>query len=186
MRGVLHQHRHSDEKRNQSRPSPEPTAPEYGRTHGNKARHGRRRAGNKLGKTTGHALRPVQQIDCLQIILLPALTFHVKSKILGARIEIERGEIGGWPALNGQRLSGRDFGVKSLRDFLRDLALDCEQVDLNRDRIAPPKHGCLCAYRSTGHLVRTLPLERRTFLPVREKRAVRSDLAQVTVCRDTP
>src|SRR5262245_29552081 len=71
----------------------------------------------------------VQQIDCLQQIRSPAATERRREKeILGARVEIERDEVRSWPALNGPFLSSRDFGVQSLCDFFRNLALDGEQI----------------------------------------------------------
>ena len=48
--------------------------------------------------------------------------------IVGARIKLESDEIVGRLFLNGQSLSRCDFGVQSFGDFLRDLALDCEQI----------------------------------------------------------
>ena len=68
----------------------------------------------------------VQQIDCLQRVRAPAKARP--NDIIGARIELESDEIGGWLFLNGQSLSRCDFGVQSFGDFLRDLTLDCEQI----------------------------------------------------------
>src|SRR6266498_5216801 len=68
---------------------------------------------------------PVQQIDCLPIIRFKRFP---KKDVIGARIKIESNEIAGRAALNGQFLSGCNFGMKLLGDFLRDLTLDCEQV----------------------------------------------------------
>ena len=48
--------------------------------------------------------------------------------IIGARIELESDEIGWLVCLNRHFLSSRDFGVKLFGDFLRDLALDGEQI----------------------------------------------------------
>ena len=71
----------------------------------------------------------VQQIDCLQQIRSPVATERRRQKeILATRVKIERDEVGGWLALNGQFLSSCDFGVQSFGDFLRDLALDGKQV----------------------------------------------------------
>src|SRR5437667_7988113 len=69
---------------------------------------------------------PVQQIDSLPKIqyLAPSL----QKNIIGARIQIKSNEIPGRFALNGQFLSRCNFGMKLPSDFLRDLALDCEQV----------------------------------------------------------
>src|SRR5207244_1918757 len=70
----------------------------------------------------------VQQIDCLTEIRHPAAKGCPRKHMTGARIEIESDEITGRPPLNRQFLSRRDFGVKLLSDFLRDLALDGEQI----------------------------------------------------------
>src|SRR5438128_3375205 len=69
---------------------------------------------------------PVQQIDSLPKIqyLAPSL----QKNIIGARIQIEGNEIPGRFALNSHFLSGCNFGMKLVSDFLRDLALDCEHV----------------------------------------------------------
>src|ERR1043166_8967556 len=69
---------------------------------------------------------PVQQIDSLHEIRCPA-GFPQKN-IIGSRIKIESNEIAGRFALNGKFLSGCNFGMKLVSDFLRDLALDCEHV----------------------------------------------------------
>src|SRR5882724_4230344 len=69
---------------------------------------------------------PVQQIDSLREILWSAV--FPRKNIIGARIKIESNEIAGRFALNGKFLSGCNFGVKLLSDFLRDLALDSEHV----------------------------------------------------------
>src|SRR2546427_1782009 len=69
---------------------------------------------------------PVQQIDSLHEIHCPAV--FPKKSIIGSRIKIESNEIAGRFVLNGKFLSGCNFGVKLLSDFLRDLALDCEHV----------------------------------------------------------
>src|SRR5437763_17091805 len=70
----------------------------------------------------------VQQIDCLTEIRHPAAKGCSRKHMTGARIESESDEIAGRPALNRQSLSSRDFGVKLLSDFLRNLALDGEQI----------------------------------------------------------
>src|SRR5438105_11756157 len=69
---------------------------------------------------------PVQQIDCLPIIRIRDIS--PKKNVVGARIKIESNEIAGRFALNGKFLSGCNFGMQLLSDFLRDLALDCEHV----------------------------------------------------------
>ena len=58
----------------------------------------------------------------------PVVGCFSRKNIIGARIEIESNEIARRLALNGQFLSRCDFGVKLLGNFLRDLALDCEQI----------------------------------------------------------
>src|SRR5438309_829064 len=75
---------------------------------------------------TAHSL--VQQVDCLYQIRYLAAKRCPPKNIIGARIELESDEIAGRPALNRQFLSRGDFSVKLLSDFLRNLALDCEQV----------------------------------------------------------
>src|SRR4029453_7112142 len=70
----------------------------------------------------------VQQIDCLQQIRSPATERRRQKEILATRVKIERDEVGGWLALDGQFLSSRDFGVQSFCDFFRNLALDGEQI----------------------------------------------------------
>src|SRR5436309_14260637 len=75
---------------------------------------------------TRHSL--VQQVDYLHQIRYLATKGCPRKHMTGARIEIESDEIAGRPALNGRFLSGRDFGVKLLSDFLRNLALDRKQV----------------------------------------------------------
>src|SRR5437762_59020 len=70
----------------------------------------------------------VQQIDCLTEIRHPAAKGCPRKHMTGARIEIESDEIAGRPAVNRQSLSSRDFGAKPLSDFLRNLALDGEQI----------------------------------------------------------
>src|SRR5439155_23566868 len=69
---------------------------------------------------------PVQQIDSLREILWSAV--FPRKNIIGARIKIESNEIPSRLALNGLFLSGCNFDMKLRGDFLRDLALDCEQV----------------------------------------------------------
>src|SRR6266487_2508940 len=49
-------------------------------------------------------------------------------EIVGARIELESDEIVGGLFLNRQCLRCRDPGAQSFGDFLRDLALDSEQI----------------------------------------------------------
>src|SRR6476661_2986634 len=76
---------------------------------------------------TGHSL--IQQLDPLEQIRFCLTTkARTQNKIFRAVIEIEGCEIGSRPALNGQFLSGRDFGVKLLSYFLRNLALDREHL----------------------------------------------------------
>src|SRR5437667_7721657 len=70
----------------------------------------------------------VQQIDYPQEIRHPAAKCCPRKNVIGERVEIESHEIAGRPALNGRFLSGRNFGVKLLSDFLRNLALDRKQV----------------------------------------------------------
>ena len=71
----------------------------------------------------------IQQIDCLQPIRFRRATERRRQKeIVGTRVKIERDEVGGWLALNGQFLSSCDFGVQSFGDSLRNLALDGEQI----------------------------------------------------------
>src|SRR5207245_8640354 len=70
----------------------------------------------------------VQQIDCLTEIRHPVAKGCPRKHMTGARIEIESNEIAGRFALNGHFLSGCNFGMKLVSDFLRDLALDCEHV----------------------------------------------------------
>src|SRR6266487_2508471 len=73
--------------------------------------------------------RLVQQIDCLQPSRFRVATERRRQKeILAACVKIERDEVGGWLALNGQFLSSRDFGVQSFGDSLRDLALDGKEI----------------------------------------------------------
>src|SRR5438128_5696813 len=69
---------------------------------------------------------PVQQIDSLREILWSAV--FLQKNIIGARIQIKSNEIPSRLALNGLFLSGCNFDMKLRGDFLRDLALDCEQV----------------------------------------------------------
>src|SRR6266550_3960082 len=69
---------------------------------------------------------PVQQIDSLPVIRIRDI--FPKKNVVGARIKIESNEIAGRFALNGKFLSGCNFGMKLVSDFLRDLALDCEHV----------------------------------------------------------
>src|SRR5437899_6708593 len=71
----------------------------------------------------------IQQLDPLKQIRF-CLTTEARSqnKIFRAAVKIEGCEIGSRPALNGQFLRGRNFGVKLLSDFLCDLTLDCEYV----------------------------------------------------------
>src|SRR5258707_4178354 len=69
---------------------------------------------------------PVQQIDSLREIRWSAV--FPRKNIIGARIKIESNEIPSRLALNGLFLSGCNFDMKLRGDFLRDLALDCEQV----------------------------------------------------------
>ena len=69
---------------------------------------------------------PVQRMDCLREILWSAV--FPRKNIIGARIKIESNEIPSRLALNGLFLSGCNFIMKLRGDFLRDLALDCEQV----------------------------------------------------------
>src|SRR6266568_2551467 len=71
--------------------------------------------------------RLVQEIDYLQHVLLrrPAAN---SPNIIGARIELESHEIGGWLFLNSQSLRCRDPGAQSFGDFLRDLALNGKQL----------------------------------------------------------
>src|SRR6266480_73395 len=69
--------------------------------------------------------RLVQEIDCLQLVRRRR---GKPQNIVGARIELESDEIGGWLVLNSESLSRCDFGVQSFGDFLRDLALDCEEI----------------------------------------------------------
>src|SRR5205814_1883027 len=52
----------------------------------------------------------------------------LQKNIIGARIQIKSNEIPGRFALNSHFLSGCNFGMKLVSDFLRDLALDCEHV----------------------------------------------------------
>src|SRR5205809_5737179 len=75
---------------------------------------------------TRHSL--VQQVDYLHQILYLAAKRCPQKNIIGSGIKIKSNEIAGRPALNGRFLSGRDFGVKLLSDFLRNLALDRKQV----------------------------------------------------------
>src|SRR5438552_1840820 len=71
----------------------------------------------------------IQQLDPLEQIRFCLTTeARIQNKIFRAVVEIEGCEIGSRPALNGQFLSGRNFGVKLLSDFLCDLTLDCEDV----------------------------------------------------------
>src|SRR6266550_7569308 len=73
--------------------------------------------------------RLVQQIDCLKPSRSRVATERRRQKeVLAACVKIERDEVGGWLALNGQFLSSRDLGVQSFCDLLRDLALDRKQV----------------------------------------------------------
>ena len=72
--------------------------------------------------------RLVQQIDCLKPSARVATERRRQKEILGARVKIERDEVGGWLALYGPFLRSRDLGVQSFGDSLRDLALDREQV----------------------------------------------------------
>src|SRR6266545_3505793 len=51
-----------------------------------------------------------------------------QKKIFRVCVEIECGEVDGWRSFNGQFLSGGDFCVKLLSDFLCDLTLDSEHV----------------------------------------------------------
>src|SRR6266545_6466976 len=69
--------------------------------------------------------RLVQQIDCLSPIRRAGARCYL---IVGARIELEGDQIGGWLALNGQFLRRCDFGVEPLCDLFCNLALDREQV----------------------------------------------------------
>src|SRR6266568_3764339 len=71
--------------------------------------------------------RLIQEIDYLQHVLLgrPAAN---SPNIIGARIELESNEIVGGLFLNRQSLRCRDPGAQSFGDFLRDLALDGEQI----------------------------------------------------------
>src|SRR5437016_2352197 len=75
---------------------------------------------------TRHSL--VQQVDYLHQIRYLAAKRCPQKNIIGSGIKIKSNEIAGRPALNGRFLSGRDFGVKLLSDFLRNLALDRKQV----------------------------------------------------------
>src|SRR4029077_5319029 len=76
---------------------------------------------------TGHSL--IQQLDPLEQIRFCLTTkARTQNKIFGAAVEIEGSEIACWPALDGHSLSGRNFGVKLLSDFLCDLALDREHL----------------------------------------------------------
>src|SRR4029077_7707603 len=70
----------------------------------------------------------VQQIDCLQQIRSPPTKRRRQKEILATRVKIERDEVGGWLALDGQFLSSRDLGVESFCDFFRNFALDGEIV----------------------------------------------------------
>src|SRR6266487_7108566 len=71
----------------------------------------------------------IQQVDPLeQIRFCLTAKARIQNKIFRAVVEIERCEIGSRPALNGQFLSRRNFGVKLLSDFLCDLTLDCEHI----------------------------------------------------------
>src|SRR5216117_4020623 len=57
----------------------------------------------------------VQQINCPQRVRVPAKARP--NDIIGARIELESDEIGGWLLLNSQSLRGCDFGVQSFGDL---------------------------------------------------------------------
>src|SRR5262245_36912397 len=52
----------------------------------------------------------------------------IQKKTPGAGVEIESDEIEGGRALDGQFLSGRDFGIEVLDDFLRDFTLAREHL----------------------------------------------------------
>ena len=74
----------------------------------------------------------VQQIGCLQQIFFPSSGIgpvdHGQNNSFGAMIKIERIEIScGWSS-NGHFLGRRDFDVKALCNFLRDLTLKREDV----------------------------------------------------------
>src|SRR6184192_2895093 len=70
-----------------------------------------------------------QQLCCLkQIGFCVTAKGGSDKKILGPAVEIEGAKISSRLALNGQFLSGRNFGVKLLSDFLCDPTLDCEHI----------------------------------------------------------
>ena len=73
--------------------------------------------------------RLVQEISGLEQILFSAIAIgRRQEKIPCASVEIESGEIGGRRPFNRSFFSGRDFRVKLLSDFLRNLALDREHL----------------------------------------------------------
>src|SRR5215813_1436921 len=91
----------------------------------------------------------VQQIGCLQHIFFPSCRVapvdHSQNRGFGTVIKIKSSEIGGWWALNGQFLRSRDFGAKALGDFLRNFALDREQVfQISVVLLCPDVHIAAC------------------------------------------
>ena len=126
----------------------------------------------------------LQQIDCLEKIRAYAGAKPLRQRVAWHDCsEIEGGEVGcywlrSWPGF----LGGRDFGMKLLRNFLRDFTLDCEPLDSDRRRIASPKHGSLCAYRSTGRpdgsprrsCARCPPARGKLAVPLQSRRMLRS------------
>ena len=127
-RGALHPHPDGGEMLPEWLLRLTPTAQEYGRSQRSKAGHDAGELAIRLEKRWIARHRLVQQIDCLQQI--GCRRYGKSSSEIDSWREYRDRKRQDRPlvALNGQFLSGGDFGVKLFGDFLRDLTLDCEQI----------------------------------------------------------